>query len=345
MSGKAHIYFTRRCNFRCTGCRIRETRPGRELSIGEWRRAFERMQQLGFDTVKVLGGEPTVREDLPQLIRVLNDMKISYTIESNSFAPLEIYKRLLDAGIKGYTTDVHTLGASFGPNDLERKKSEKGLEALNFFKQHGVPLLEANIVVSKRNINELPDIVEELEDMGVWSNLIPLHYHRRACAGRLFIFRGYADEIPEKYKFRTQDKGEERSRHAFRLAEEEVKTIDRVMMKLLKMKVRACRENRPTIINPASFLISFSACAGLHRFHCTTFHHLRMDADGRLLICNDVRGEGNYNILELTPEKFSEFKEYWQNSEERNACCGCFWPPVWEPIPQILIHGLEYAAS
>ena len=72
------ISVTDRCNFRCTYCMPAEGvawLPKDEiLSFEELTRLLALFVRLGVDSIKVTGGEPTVRADLPTLVRMFRDV-------------------------------------------------------------------------------------------------------------------------------------------------------------------------------------------------------------------------------------------------------------------------------
>src|SRR5438309_11450329 len=69
------VSVTDKCNFRCTYCMPAEGLEwlGRDeiLSFEEITRLVELLARLGVDEVRLTGGEPLVRRDLPLLVRML----------------------------------------------------------------------------------------------------------------------------------------------------------------------------------------------------------------------------------------------------------------------------------
>src|SRR2546428_12140341 len=72
------ISVTDRCNFRCTYCMPAEGLkwlPREEiLSFEELTRLLGLFVRLGVRSIKVTGGEPTVRADLPTLVRMFREV-------------------------------------------------------------------------------------------------------------------------------------------------------------------------------------------------------------------------------------------------------------------------------
>ena len=69
------VSVTDKCNFRCTYCMPAEGLQwlGRDeiLSFEEIARLVRLLARLGVDEVRLTGGEPLVRRDLPQLVAML----------------------------------------------------------------------------------------------------------------------------------------------------------------------------------------------------------------------------------------------------------------------------------
>ncbi len=62
------LALTYRCNNDCAHCYNVEGRQLEELSTADWKRVLDRAWELGIPHIIFTGGEPTLREDLPELI-------------------------------------------------------------------------------------------------------------------------------------------------------------------------------------------------------------------------------------------------------------------------------------
>ena len=62
------LALTYRCNNDCAHCYNARERAFPELTTGEWKSILDQLWQLGIPHVVFTGGEPTLREDLPDLI-------------------------------------------------------------------------------------------------------------------------------------------------------------------------------------------------------------------------------------------------------------------------------------
>src|ERR1700724_2665172 len=80
--GRVHnnlrISVTDRCNLRCTYCMPEEVvfmDRGELLTFEEITRFVRAAVPLGIDKIRVTGGEPLMRRELPQLVRLLSDIE------------------------------------------------------------------------------------------------------------------------------------------------------------------------------------------------------------------------------------------------------------------------------
>ena len=61
-----HMLITWRCNLRCDGCDAWQREETKELSVEQWAGVFRQLRFL--DIMKIIGGEPFVRDDLAEVI-------------------------------------------------------------------------------------------------------------------------------------------------------------------------------------------------------------------------------------------------------------------------------------
>ena len=73
---------TRRCNLRCRHC-FQADRSGPELSTGQWESVFRRLADAGILFLTVTGGEPVLRKDFLDLVRLARSMSFAVKIKTN----------------------------------------------------------------------------------------------------------------------------------------------------------------------------------------------------------------------------------------------------------------------
>lgn len=84
------LFITNRCNLRCRGCFYSHKLGGEEMSLAQYQEAVK--PYLGWiQKIILLGGEPTMHSDLPNIIKFNQAQNLKTTIYSNGFdlAPLE----------------------------------------------------------------------------------------------------------------------------------------------------------------------------------------------------------------------------------------------------------------
>jgi len=112
------VSVTDRCNFRCRYCMPREVfgegyefLPRRALlRFEEIQRVVRIAAEFGVRKVRITGGEPLLRRDLPQLITMLNQVKgVELALTTNGALLPEQAQALADAGLKRVTVSLDSL--------------------------------------------------------------------------------------------------------------------------------------------------------------------------------------------------------------------------------------------
>ena len=94
---------TYRCNLRCTMCHVWELAEGAdrpELTTDEILRFIGEFQkQLGIREVRFLGGEPLIRQDLPEIIERLSPSLFTEIVTNGTLITRGLAERLVDSGL------------------------------------------------------------------------------------------------------------------------------------------------------------------------------------------------------------------------------------------------------
>lgn len=65
---RSDAVLTYRCNNHCPHCYVGRERPFPEMGMPEWRKVIQTLWDIGIPHVTFTGGEPTLRDDLPELV-------------------------------------------------------------------------------------------------------------------------------------------------------------------------------------------------------------------------------------------------------------------------------------
>ena len=157
------ISVTDRCNFRCQYCMPREVfGPGfaflprsEILSFEEITRLAGIFRDLGVRKVRLTGGEPTLRAELPTLVRLLKDVgDLEVTLTTNGTLLKAAAAPLAEAGLDRVTVSLDSLDdATFRQmNDMDFPVALV-LEGIEAAERAGLTPVKVNAVV-RRGVND-----------------------------------------------------------------------------------------------------------------------------------------------------------------------------------------------
>jgi MoaA/NifB/PqqE/SkfB family radical SAM enzyme len=184
-----------------------------ELNLAEIKKIADVLDRLNIGVILLTGGEPFLRPDLPEIIRIFSKKGFTVRLQTNGIlASEEMIKSACQAGMREVTLSLNSLE----PDRQDALTGQKGswhkiIEAIANFSRilpaRGT-LLGINTVVYQQNLKELPNIVKFVTACGFYSSLIPVHVTnqdnndfiiRKSDPGLLFSEKDF-DEIDLTYK-------------------------------------------------------------------------------------------------------------------------------------------------
>jgi cyclic pyranopterin phosphate synthase len=158
------ISVTDRCNFRCAYCMPAQVfghayrfLPKNELlSFEEITRAARILVDMGVVKLRITGGEPLVRQDLPSLIAMLKtiDGVEDIALTTNGVLLPQHAQALRDAGLDRVTVSLDTLDdAVFRKMNGDRASVQRVLEGIEAAENAGLAPIKINSVV-QRGVND-----------------------------------------------------------------------------------------------------------------------------------------------------------------------------------------------
>jgi len=157
------ISVTDRCNVRCFYCMPEDGAkymPHAEILRFEEIERFARVAvSLGVNKLRVTGGEPLVRRDLPVLIRMLAAIPgvKDLALTTNGVLLARDAKALYDAGLRRLNVHLDTLDRARFEKITRRDDLEKVLDGLDVAQRIGYETIKINAVAVKNLVE--PDIV------------------------------------------------------------------------------------------------------------------------------------------------------------------------------------------
>jgi GTP 3',8-cyclase len=167
------ISVTDRCNFRCTFCMPAEGLtwlPKVEiLTFEELTRLLGLFVRLGVRSLKVTGGEPTVRADLPELIGMFREVgpDLDVSMTTNGMLLDSLAAPLADAGLDRVTVSCHSLMPHRFAEMTRRDALEKMLRGLRAAEEAGLVPIKINcVVMDGTNDDEVVDFARWARETG-----------------------------------------------------------------------------------------------------------------------------------------------------------------------------------
>ena len=208
------VSVTDKCNLRCIYCMPEEGLPWLHkeqlLSYEEIVEVIATMAPLGLSRVRITGGEPLVRRDLPELVRMIaavpgiEDLSLS----TNAVLLEEHSEALRGAGIKRVNISLDSLRPD-RIDALSRRPGSAGriMAGIDAAERVGFDPIKVNVVLMRgRNDDEIADFasltrerpwhVRFIELMPTGANLELSRDHFISCAEALDSLRGLGELEP-----------------------------------------------------------------------------------------------------------------------------------------------------
>jgi cyclic pyranopterin phosphate synthase len=158
---------TDRCNLRCSYCMPEEDYlwlPRRDLlTFEELERLVEAFTRVGVHKLRLTGGEPLLRQDLPELVRRLrrNERLEEIAMTTNGVLLAEQAESLQAAGLGRVTVSLDSLDPARFERLTRRRNHAAVLEGIRSVQELGFRGTKIDTVVVRGvNDDELPELVE-----------------------------------------------------------------------------------------------------------------------------------------------------------------------------------------
>lgn len=185
------------CNMRCKHCgSICETSLPGELTTEEALNLCDDLGKMDFRFITLSGGEPTIRKDWFLIAKRLSDNGIIPTMISNGWLLDE--EKIDQAISSGVNTIAISLDGLEETHDFMRRENSfsRSMQGLRLMKEKGLPS-SVITTINKKNINELPELMNILIEKGVnsWQLQIGLPMGNLAKNSELVITPEEIDQV------------------------------------------------------------------------------------------------------------------------------------------------------
>jgi GTP 3',8-cyclase len=213
------ISITDRCNFRCTYCMPEEGLvwlPREQILTFEEIERVARLcvERFGFDSIRLTGGEPTVRAHLPVLVGMLSRLEVDLSITTNgaTLAP-SLAPELRAAGLDRINISCDSLRPDRFRALTRRDELDAVLAGIDAALAAGLDPVKLNVVCLEGvNDDEVVDFATYGRERGVevrFIEVMPLDADHRWERGRVVPGEEIIDRIDAVYPLRPLDRGSE----------------------------------------------------------------------------------------------------------------------------------------
>lgn len=175
-------YINSRCNLMCKQCNIVESNSDvPEATLPEIERIADNLARIGAGVVLLTGGEPFLRRDLPEIIRILVSRGLNVRLQTAGMkvATPEMLRRCVEAGARDINVSLDSLLPA--KQDYINGVSGSWESAIRTiaaisqaFPRTGA-ICSFGCVLSRFNYREIPGILELATRIGWHLSLVPVH--------------------------------------------------------------------------------------------------------------------------------------------------------------------------
>jgi MoaA/NifB/PqqE/SkfB family radical SAM enzyme len=187
-----NLQVTYRCNFRCQICDFWKVEhdPAEELTVDDVRRIGRKLRRLGTLIVSLAGGEPLIRPDLVDAIRVLREERhFPILITNGWYVDEEVARDILRAGLQEISVSIDYRDPA--KHDAQRgltgswERAVRALDLLNRARPDPRNRVHMIAVLLDDNLDEIEDLIRLSRDIGVTFMVNLYSWNRGAKAPRL----------------------------------------------------------------------------------------------------------------------------------------------------------------
>lgn len=169
----AYLHVTQRCNLHCAGCYSLDDQRNTlsDAPLSSIKHAVDELASAGVMRLVVSGGEPFLREDLPEIVEHAKRVRSidSVTVLSNGTCMSEATLQRLAPNVDCVSVSFDGCSASAPAYIREEQRFDELVAAVRAVQAAGI---QAHIIptVHAKNIDELKDYVRLSKDLGVTLN-------------------------------------------------------------------------------------------------------------------------------------------------------------------------------
>ncbi|MCK5633123.1 radical SAM protein [bacterium] len=197
---KVYDTYTRKCNLACKHC-YASAHPNfteKRRTISQTETIIRKFYEVGIMEWNFTGGEPTVKSDLLDAIKIAKKFKMKVSLNTNGCWNSEISKKILNSDIDEF---IISLDGSEKIHDKRRglgtfKKVVKTLDQIHKYNQDNPdrkPKVILNVVIDKNNIQDMEFMVYLAAKYGHDVKFVPIRPDGRASKSSMLSTKEYME--------------------------------------------------------------------------------------------------------------------------------------------------------
>lgn len=273
-----HFYLTRKCNLQCKYCFVRDNTK-KDMKKNEIFKVIDKLHSLGCKLVVFLGGEPTLRKDLIDIIKYAKNKNIiTYLTTNGILLNSEYIDKLGKSGIDVINLSIDSVfDFDYSKKDYIRRKKVL-INLIKARKKYGFEII-VNLVLTNKNISTITKTIKLIHNLK-----IPISVG-------FIVGNTYSNVPQDKELFFITDKEKD----------ELYKTLD---------EIKRLKKQKYNIIEPMRYFKDIKKFIN-HKlnWYCTAGeYYFSVDSDGKFQICAGLPAE-NRSIFEIDKNYFKKFKD------------------------------------
>jgi len=301
---------TRKCNLKCDYCGIVRNSPNpayppvqyyyqNEMSTDYVIEVLDKIQRHNKDCFHIFyGGEPLLRNDLPDIISYCHQNNINYTIITNNTSEVQPKLKQLISSVgylRGLTSSIDPVVVCSDESDDRIRKSKEALVRLSKLST-SVEDLVAEVTLTKQDLPYTMRLIQVLSDQKIYSSITAIDISKNVY----YDFSNITDEKTLLYP------------------DEDVKSLFRQLL------------DSDLLIHMKKIVLPWLLSVLPSNLNCDIdkhVHNVTIDADGTLRLCLRIRGllSTTYMAKDMFDSRYSVKEEVKEKIriDKKLYCQGC----------------------
>jgi radical SAM protein with 4Fe4S-binding SPASM domain len=163
------LALTYRCNINCSHC-YNQRRESEELNTGDWKKIIKTLWDNGIPHIDFTGGEPTLRQDLLELIEYAEDLGLITGLLTNGviLADEKFVARLKDAGLDYVQITIESQLEEVHNHMVASAAFAKTVQGIKNAVAHSIHVI-TNSTITAANRDHMDGLIHFLKNLGVRS--------------------------------------------------------------------------------------------------------------------------------------------------------------------------------